>query len=62
MKCSKEKTSAVVGFNSLGFEFKKTYLFIGEKIVNEAKNMMTMFCSMHKQMIDDISTRKKALE
>jgi hypothetical protein len=61
VKCTKEKRNAIASFNSLGAEFKQAYLFVGEKIVHEAKNMMTVFCQTHKQMINDVATKKKAL-
>ena len=62
VKCTKDKRNAISTFNSLGAEFKVCYLFVGEKIVTEAKNMMMVFCQTHKQMINDVATKKKTLE
>lgn len=46
----------------LGAEFKTAYLFIGEKVILEAKNVMTIFCSLHKYLIGDLATKKRAIE
>lgn len=46
----------------MGAEFRTAYQFIGEKVLTEAKNIMTLFCSLHKLVVNDISAKKKSLE
>lgn len=57
-----QKRACVHYQNKLIEEYRKSYEFIFERIVLEAKNTLNLFSNVHKMVVSDIASKKKAFE